>query len=142
MKPSIAIVVSLMLLGFLTPAATPPEPDLLRPAPDEPARFTILSRAQTPGQARYVLRSETGIFRCQLVLTNTAITNLTIVISGQRFCEGLDFKPAQGTWRTLKSSPGVAIRPDAGTNMVLEFSAPALEKMQPGSLLQFINQYR
>jgi len=135
----------LALYGLLAAAETADKlPDLIQSNNEKIAKFKIVSRefSADQQQARYVLKSERGIFRCRLNLTNTVITNLVMVVQGEKFCEGLDFQPNRGQWKEFKQAPGVTIKTDAPEGVVLQFQASALEKMKPGGVLQFINQYR
>lgn len=142
----ILATLGLALPGALRAAETPAveAPEVIESNAEKVAKFQIVSREFSADlkQARYVLKSDLGIFRCRLNLTNTAITNLTLVVKDEKYCEGLDFQPNRGQWKEFKTAPGVSVTTGAKEGVVLQFRAEALEKMKPGGVLQFINQYR
>jgi hypothetical protein len=83
-----------------------------------------------------------GIFRCRISLTNTPVTNLVVTVAGEKYCEGLSFRTDGGQGLELKNMAGVQVTTDEKEGVVLQFSSEALNKMKPGGVMQFINQYR
>lgn len=119
-------------------------PDIIQSNHEKVAKFSVVSRQFSTDrkQAVYVLKSDLGIFRCRLALTNTILTNLTIIVAGEKHCEGLDFgKNGAGT-KDLRTAPGVKLSAQHPQGVRIEFNQEALNDLKPGGILQFVNQYR
>jgi len=92
-------------------------------------------------EATATLRSKLGIFSIQLQLADLKLAKITLLIQGERHCEGLDFWPPQGAKIELRRSEGVKIA-QRDKDLAIEFTGPALATLGKGGKLLYVNLYR
>lgn len=105
--------------------------------------FEIVRTEFSPNRsaATVTLASATGIFAFNLDLAAAKLSKLTFVVQKQKFCEGLTFHGKDARETDLRSTKGVTVS-QVADDIVIEFTAIALDALKPGGRVQYINQYR
>jgi hypothetical protein len=145
-RPRTFLLLGLALFTHLPPchaAEVPPTPTIVVKVPGDQRPVEIIaaqfSKDQT--EATITLHSKMGIFAIQLQLADVKLTKLTLLLPGERFCEGLNFWPDQGQQVELLYREGLKLIPRE-KELAIEITGPALAALGKGGKLQYINQYR
>jgi hypothetical protein len=135
MLPSLAVV----LLIACSTARGP----LVSKVPGDRREFEVVRVDYSPHQAAATITfsSSSGIFAFDLEPGGRKLKRLTILVSNERYCEGLTFQDRHERTVDLLRLQGVQVRHEAA-DLVIEIVSPALHLLKEGGRVQYVNQFR
>jgi hypothetical protein len=138
MKSKLPILALVLLIACSTAQG-----HLVSKISDDRREFEIIKVEYSPRQAtaRISFSSSFGIFVFDLNPDGRKLKRLTFIVNNQRHCEGLSFQDRTGHTADLLRLQGVQVFRQ-GTDLVIEVTPPAVNLLQDGGRVQYVNQYR
>jgi hypothetical protein len=136
----LAVIVSLMPLASMLgdEVSAPGAPSI-----SETSRCKLVSSKldQTSKVAEFTFESATGIFTFDYAAPTATVKKVRLIILKEKMCEGFSFKPRTGNAVDLKELEGCNIQ-RLGDSLTVDLTGTALQTLNGGGKVQFINAYR
>lgn len=128
-----------LLVGCSTAGNAP----LVTKIPGDRSEFEIAQVDYSAGRdtARIIFSSSRGILRFDLNPGGRKLRKLTFVVKDQRYCEGFDIRNRSGHKTDLLRAEGVQVHPQ-GADLFIEITPPAVDVLNDGGRIQYVNQFR
>jgi hypothetical protein len=116
---------------------------LVSKIPGDRREFEIVRVDYSPRQAAATITfsSALGIFAFDLDPAGRKLKMLTVIVNKQSYCEGLTVQDRNGRTVDLLRAQGVQVRQE-GTDLVIEITPPAVDLLEDGGRVQYVNQFR